>query len=80
MPSLPEHQKCARKILGKSNKLVHQLLDYNVKIYGRDHRKYTHHGENIKMIGELLGDDAKREAVLHILQDLGMITRKDFVS
>lgn len=78
MPILKEHQRCVKRLLGKSNPLVHRFLDYNVRLYGRDHRKFTHHYEYIKMLGRLLEEDVKNEAVLHILQDWGMITKDDY--
>ena len=70
MPSLRSHLKASREFLGTENPLVHKILDLpSPKL---EHR-YRHNPHTVELIGELLGDDAKREAWLHILMDWGLI-------
>ena len=66
MPDLRTHLKASREKLGTQNRLVHQILDQMTPTL--EHR-FRHTPKTVEMIGELLGEDAKREAWLHILMD-----------
>lgn len=79
MPSLREHRKASKLLLGKSNKLIHQLLDEAVTRYpGRAHRTFGHDIEAVELIGKLLGQEAEDEAFLHLLMDWGWVTKEDY--
>ena len=79
MPSLREHLKASRLLLGSSNAIVHRLMDEAAKRYpGRAHRTYGHDVEATELIGRLLGPEAQMEALLHLLQDWGWVTKKDY--
>jgi hypothetical protein len=69
MPVRKIHLRASRKLLGYSNPLVHDILDTHLPI--EEHRR-THNPRTIRLIGELLGEDAEREAWLHFLLDYGL--------
>lgn len=71
MPSLRAHLKASKTLLGTQNPLVHQILDAQNPTL--EHR-YRHNPKTVELIGELLGEDAKREAWLHILMDWGLVS------
>lgn len=70
MPSLIIHLKASKELLGTQNTLVHQILDYQSPKL--EHR-YRHNPKTVQLIAELLGEDARREAWLHIFMDWGLI-------
>ena len=70
MPKRRQHLKLSRELLGYCNPLVHDILDRSLPI--EEHRR-THTPETIRLIGELLGSDAKREGWLHLLADYGLV-------
>jgi hypothetical protein len=70
VPNRIEHLKLSRELLGYSNPLVHDILDRSLPI--EEHRR-THSPETINLIGKLLGEDAKREAWLHLLADYRLV-------
>ena len=79
MPILREHLKASRLLLGHSNKLVHQLMDEACKKHpGKIHRTWGHDLDDIIRIGQLLGEDAEDEALLHLLMDMGFIDKEDY--
>lgn len=78
MPSLREHVKCAKRLLGKSNSLVHKIMDADSIKYGSLHRPTTHNYAFLEAIETLFGYEGKREAVFHMLQDWGVIRRSDY--
>ena len=80
MPNRNKHIRCARVLLGKSNPLVHQLMDLPSVKYGSIHRPITHNLEYLKDIEHLFGYEGKREAVIHMLQDWGVIIDKDWIN
>ena len=72
MPTRRIHLKASKELLGYCNPLVHDILDSYLPI--TEHRR-THNPGTIRLIGELLGEDAKREAWLHFLLDYGLAKR-----
>lgn len=70
MPNLREHLRISKQLLGVSNTLVHRLLDYQGS--SLEHR-YRHNPKTVKAIQDLLGDEARLEAWLHIFTDWGFI-------
>ena len=70
MPTRRVHLKLSRDLLGYCNPLVHDILDKSLPI--EEHRR-THTPETVKLIGQLLGEDAKREAWLHLFADYGLL-------
>jgi len=66
--------------LGTKTPIVHTLLDSAVIRLGYKHRYLTHNKEFLDAIKTLLGKNAKRTAILHIMQDWGCIKRDDFNS
>lgn len=75
MPSLKEHLKASERLLGTKNPLVHQILDFPKPV--REHR-YRHNPSTVLLIKELLGDEAKKEAWLHLFLDWGIVDKYDF--
>ena len=69
-PSLREHLRASKELLGYSNPIVHQILDRYLPV--EEHRR-THTPEYIKRIGELLGEEAKTEAWLHFFLDYKIV-------
>jgi hypothetical protein len=78
VPNRKEHLRAERKLLGSKTPLVHILLDSAIKQYGYQHRYLTHNAEFIKLIEQCLGKDAKRTAIIHILQDWKCIRKGDY--
>jgi len=79
MPRLSEHIRCTKALLGKSNPLVHQIMDVDSIKYGSLHRPTTHNADFLKLIENVFGYEGKREAVFHMLQDWGVITKNDYI-
>ncbi len=77
MPAKREHLRASRILLGTQTPVVHELLELAVKRQGIEHGYLISNPDYLGMIGELLGQEAKREAVLHILQDWGIVTQED---
>lgn len=75
MPSQREHLRASKRLLGTANPLVHRIFD--MPSPKREHR-HRHHPETARLIGELLGFEAKREAWLHLFIDWGIIEEKDW--
>jgi len=79
MPNRREHIKCAKRLLGSATPVVHTILDQNIRLFGgRQHRYFTHNLDTINSIGILLGPQARKEAILHIIQDWGLIQKQDY--
>ena len=77
MPAKREHLRASRILLGTQTPVVHELLELAVKRQGMEHGYLISNSDYLGMIGQLLGQEAKREAVLHILQDWGIVTSED---
>jgi len=73
IPTKKEHIRLSKRYLGYSIPIVHDILDRYLPI--PEHRR-THRPEMIKLIGELLGEEAKTEAWLHFLADYGFVKGK----
>ena len=74
MPTKRVHLKANKELLGYCNSLVHDILDSRLPI--AEHRR-THDPRTIRLIGELLGKDAEREAWLHFLLDYGLAEKPE---
>lgn len=70
MPSLRAHLKASKALLGTRNPLVHHILDLQSPTL--EHR-FRHNPKTVELIEELLGEDARREAWLHIFMDWGLV-------
>lgn len=70
MSNRQKHLQLSKQLLGYSNPLVHDILDRSLPI--EEHRR-THTPETIKLIGQLLGKDAEREAWLHLFADYKIV-------
>jgi len=77
MASKREHLRASKILLGTQTPVVHELLELAVKRQGIEHGYLISNVDSLAMIGQLLGPEAKREAVLHILQDWGIVTSED---
>ncbi|HXL02239.1 MAG TPA: hypothetical protein PK016_03855 [Candidatus Atribacteria bacterium] len=77
MPPKREHLRASRILLGTQTPVVHELLELAVRKQGMEHGYLVSNSDYLGMIGNLLGQEAKREAVLHILQDWGIVTQED---
>lgn len=76
MPSTREHIRMSKELLGRSNPLVHKLLDLPSPI--REHR-YRHTPDTINKIADIIAvseserQELIREAWLHLFMDWGII-------
>jgi len=70
MPNLRVHLRISRALLGFADPLVHKILDRTLSV--EEHRR-THNPRTIRLIGELLGKEAKEEAWLHFLTDYNFV-------
>jgi len=70
VPNLRTHLKASKELLGTSNPIVHKILDSQGP--GLEHR-YRHTPETIEAIRVLYGEEAEREAWLHILMDWQLV-------
>jgi hypothetical protein len=70
VPNLREHLKASKILLGTQNPLVHKILDFQNATL--EHR-FRHIPKTVEMITELLGEEAGREAWLHIFMDFGLV-------
>jgi len=68
-----EHQAISRLLLGYSDGRVHQLMDWHARYLGPGHRIAGHSLQMLDAVELLLGADARREALLHLLVDLRVI-------
>jgi len=73
-----EHLRASEVLLGYSDPLVHSLMDQEVRMLGYKYRYIRHNMEYIHKIGELLGKEAELQAFLHLLMDMGLVTRYDY--
>lgn len=72
-----EYPKTSKIILGTCFPVVHELLDVSVQRRGIEHGYLLQGTDYLGMIEALLGQEARREAILHILQDWDIVTAKD---
>lgn len=73
-----EHLRVSKILLGTQYPIVHTFLDEAVKQLGAKHRYLSHNVEYLDIIEKHLGGkEAKREAMLHLLQDWGVVTTQD---
>lgn len=70
MPNLRIHLKASKMLLGTQEPLVHKILDFPSPTL--EHR-FRHNPKTVELIAELLGEDARREAWLHIFIDWGLV-------
>jgi len=78
LASRREHLRASKVLLGYSDPLVHSLMDREVRMLGYKYRYVSHNMEYIHNIGELLGKGAELQAFLHLLIDLGFVTKYDY--
>ena len=71
--SRKEHQEISRLLLGYSDPRVHSLMDWHVRFLGPGHRIAGHSLQMLDAIEMLLGPDARREALLHLLVDARIV-------
>lgn len=77
MPPRREHLKASKVILRTCFPVVHELLDISVQRRGIEHGYLLQGIDYLGMIEALLDQEARREAILHILQDWGIVSAKD---
>jgi hypothetical protein len=70
VPNLRVHLKASKSLLGTQNRLVHSILDLPTPT--REHR-FRHNPKTVELITELVGEEAGREAWLHIFMDWGLV-------
>ncbi|RKZ20875.1 hypothetical protein DRQ16_00170 [bacterium] len=70
--------RIAKLLLGKANPVVHRLID-STPYPGRGHRIVNHSVKILDAIEILLGEGARKEALLHLLLDAGILDFKDFL-
>lgn len=68
-----EHQEISRLLLGYSDARVHTLMDWHVRFMGAGHRIAGHSIQMLDAIEMLLGAEARREALLHLLVDMHVV-------
>lgn len=73
MPNRAKHVQISKEILGESNPLIHYILDSSSLLVGSKHRKHTHNLHTVKWIEYGFGENGRREAMIHILADAGVI-------
>ncbi|MGB9886545.1 MAG: hypothetical protein ACPLRW_06050 [Moorellales bacterium] len=78
MPRRQEHLRAAKALLGYADPLVHILMDRAIERLGPRHRYVSHNAEYVRMIRQLLGEEAALEATVHLLQDWGMVEPGDY--
>src|SRR5215472_669728 len=71
--SRKEHQEISRLLLGYSDPRVHSLMDWHVRFLGAGHRIAGHSLQMLDAIELLLGAEARREALLHLLVDARIV-------
>jgi hypothetical protein len=77
MPNRAKHVQISKKILGESNPLIHYILDSSSLLVGSRHREHTHNLHTIKWLEYGFGEKGRREAMVHILADAGVIRVSD---
>ena len=60
MPAKREHLRASRILLGTQTPVVHELLELAVKRQGMEHGYLISNSDYLGMIGQLLGQEAKR--------------------
>lgn len=60
-------------LLGYSDARVHQLMDWHARFMGPGHRIAGHSLQMLDAVEILLGAEARREALLHLLVDLKIV-------
>jgi hypothetical protein len=73
MPNRAKHVQISKEILGESNPLIHYILDSSSLLVGSKHRKHTHNLHTVKWLEYMFGESGRREAMIHILADAGVI-------
>lgn len=71
--SRKEHQEISRLLLGYTDPRVHSLMDWHVRWLGAGHRIAGHSLQMLDAIELLLGPEARREALLHLLVDAHIV-------
>lgn len=77
MPNRAKHIQISKAILGESNPLIHYILDSSSLLVGSRHRKHTHNLHTVKWLEYGFGEKGRREAMIHILADAGVIKLSD---
>ncbi len=72
-----EHRKASKVLLETHSPVMPELPDIAVQRRGFEHDYLLQGVDYLGMIETLLGREAKQEAVLHVLQDWGIMTAED---
>jgi len=78
LASKREHLRASKVLLGYCDPLVHTLMDREVRMLGYRYRYVSHNMEYIHNIGKLLGKEAELQAFLHLLMDMGLVSKYDY--
>jgi len=71
--SRKEHQEISSLLLGYSDARVHSLMDWHARFLGPGHRIAGHSLQMLDAIELLLGPEARKEALLHLLVDARIV-------
>ena len=73
MPSGAEHRRITEEFLGWDIPAVHQIMDAAAAYLGGRHRVVGHNLRAVQGIELLFGREGRKVAVLHMLEDAGVI-------
>jgi hypothetical protein len=68
-----EHKANSIKLFGKPFKEVHAFLDQYAIKYSDFHRKIFHHAEGVRLVVQKFGEESRRHAEQHIIDDMGYL-------
>ncbi len=70
-----EHEDICLEKFGERFEEIHRFLDQYFADFGIWHRRIFHHTEGIKLIVEKFGQEARKAAEQHIIDDIGHIPK-----
>jgi len=71
--SRKDHEAISQWLLGRSDSRVHRMMDMAATFLGPGHRIAGHSLQMLDRIEMLLGAEARREALLHLLVDAKVV-------
>jgi hypothetical protein len=71
------HSERSLRFFGETYSEVHAFLDRYFREFGPSHRQLLHHKKGIELVVEIFGEDSRKHAEQHIIDDLKMISTSE---
>jgi hypothetical protein len=71
------HSERSLRFFGETYSEVHAFLDRFFRQFGPSHRQLLHHKKGIELVVGIFGEDSRKHAEQHIIDDLKMISTSE---